>query len=324
MGSRTAISRVYFIHQEVKAGRYPNVPSLVEQLEYSERTIRRDLEFMRDRLGAPLEYDRSKRGYFYTESFQLPDLLLTEEELEAIWVAHQWLRQARGTPYEQAMQRAWEKLSIVFGASRVTWDDWMVVGVATSKSHEPICQINTYRQLQEAARQRQVVRIEYYSPANDTVTTRDIEPILLYLTSDACYCVAYCRLRRSHRTFALNRIRSLRVLNESFPPMPMPFNLDEYFEGSMGVMRGDLMHLKIRFSHEQARYLEEYSRHESQTRLNEDASGVVYSFEVADNLETMRWVLSYGAAATVVSPLTFAAKIHQELVMASKNYEIDS
>lgn len=90
----------------------------------------------------------------------------------------------------------------------------------------------------------------------------------------------------------------------------------------MGVMRGELMSLQIRFSHEQARYLDEYPRHMSQKRLQEDHSGVVYGFEVADNLETMRWVLSYGAAATVLSPTGFASKIRTELIKASENYSI--
>lgn len=320
MSSRPAMARIYLIHQELSACRYPNVSSLVEHLEYSERTIRRDLEFMRDRLGAPLEYDRQRRGYYYAADYQLPALLLTQEELEAIWVAHQWLRQTKGTPYEQAMQRAWEKLSISFGLGRQSMAECMVVGVAAGVEQAPAPNVHTYRQLEEATQKHQVVCIEYYSPASDTVTNREIEPVLLYLTMGACYCVAFCRLRGGYRTFALNRIRALQVTGEHFQPTSADFNLGDYLEGSIGVMRGDLITLQIRFSHEQARYLDEYPRHTSQKRIAEESSGVIYSFELADNLETLRWVLSFGAAATVLKPVEFAQRIRAELMRTLEKY----
>ena len=67
-----AIERIFEIHELISNGKYPTTGKLAELLECSTSTISRDLEFLRDRLYAPYEYDSSKRGYYYTDpNFQL-------------------------------------------------------------------------------------------------------------------------------------------------------------------------------------------------------------------------------------------------------------
>ena len=66
------IERIVEIHELISNGKYPTTGKLAELLECSTSTISRDLEFLRDRLYAPYEYDSSKRGYYYTDpNFQL-------------------------------------------------------------------------------------------------------------------------------------------------------------------------------------------------------------------------------------------------------------
>jgi predicted DNA-binding transcriptional regulator YafY len=313
MGNRSAMARIYQIHSQIAAKRYPNVPILAEQLECSSRTVRRDLELMRDRLGAPLAYNRSRQGYCYTEEYDLPTIHLTAEELEAVWVAHQWLCNTKGTPYETAMRRAWSKLSIHLGGLGQSLEEWeSIISVASSSTVAVPGSEQFYRQLETAAQKGVVAEIEYYSPASNETTVRQIEPKLLYLTSNCCYCVAYCRLREQLRTFAVNRIKRMRLTEERFSPTT-DFDVQGYFRGSLGVMRGELIKLQIRFTPEQARYLDEQVYHSSQRLLTSDDSGAVYEFHLADNLETLRWVLSFGSSATVLSPDHFAERVRSEL-----------
>lgn len=320
MNNRTAMVRIYLVHQEISTNHYPNVPSLMAQLECSESTVRRDLESMRDQLGAPLVFDRRKGGYYYATDYQLPAVVLNKEELEAIWVAHEWLRQSKGTPYEQAVQRAWEKLSIWFGLDQRLLENWSVISVAADPLRgAPQVIERNFRGLEKAIQQRRVVCIEYYSPATDTVTTREIEPYSIHLADGACYCVAFCRLRNDQRTFAVDRIRKMEVTEEPFQ-LPADFSLEEYLRGSLGVMRGEVISLEICFSAEQARYLDEHPQHTSQRRLSEGSAGVVYGFELADNLETLRWVFSFGASATVLVPEHYVARVRKEFMVALTKY----
>ena len=71
------------IHQAILSGTYPNASSLAMELEMSTKSVYRDLNFMRDRLGVPLEWDGTKNGYYYTgEVKTFPPLQITEGEIE--------------------------------------------------------------------------------------------------------------------------------------------------------------------------------------------------------------------------------------------------
>ena len=76
------------IHQEIAAGKYPNATTLAAEIEVVTKTIHRDIEFMRDRLGLPIEYDGRRYGYHYTEEVSgFPTLQITEGELVALLIA---------------------------------------------------------------------------------------------------------------------------------------------------------------------------------------------------------------------------------------------
>src|SRR6185503_19434287 len=90
--SRPPLERMMKIHQAIQSGKFPNASSLASELEVSTKSIHRDLEFMRDRMGLPLEYAKSNNGYFYTQEVSgFPTLQITEGELFALLVAEKAL-----------------------------------------------------------------------------------------------------------------------------------------------------------------------------------------------------------------------------------------
>src|SRR5216683_7261991 len=109
--SRPPLERMLKIHQAIKSGKYPNASALARELEVSTKSVHRDLEFMRDRLELPLEYDGSRFGYFYTEQVNaFPTLQITEGELLALVVAEKALQQYRGTSFEKPLLSAIRKM----------------------------------------------------------------------------------------------------------------------------------------------------------------------------------------------------------------------
>ncbi len=69
----------------LRAHRWPDDKVLAQEFEVDPRTIRRDLESMRDQLRAPIAFDRDRRGYRYSEpTFRLHSSLVTEGELTAL------------------------------------------------------------------------------------------------------------------------------------------------------------------------------------------------------------------------------------------------
>src|SRR5262249_1965416 len=100
LATRPPLARLAVIDQTIRSRAYPNATFLARQLEAPRRTICRDLDLLRDRLGAPLEFDRRHNGYYYTEpNYCLPLVHLTEGELLALFLAERLLQEYRGTPY---------------------------------------------------------------------------------------------------------------------------------------------------------------------------------------------------------------------------------
>src|SRR3954453_7331205 len=107
VASRLSLERIAALDRAIRAGEYPNARALAARLEVGQRTIQRDVEFLRDRCGAPLAYDPVRHGYSYPDpTFRLPPLELTEGELVALFLAGRVLRQYRGTPYAAELERA--------------------------------------------------------------------------------------------------------------------------------------------------------------------------------------------------------------------------
>src|SRR2546421_7633578 len=107
-----ALSRLQQIHQEISAGHFPNARTLAHLLERSDRTIKRDLQFMRDQLGAPLVFDRVRKGWCYREpGWALPPVEFNEGELLAFFTAAQVLRATGHVPEAILLRAALAKLA---------------------------------------------------------------------------------------------------------------------------------------------------------------------------------------------------------------------
>jgi CRISPR-associated protein Cas6/Cse3/CasE subtype I-E len=77
--------RIFWFDGQVRGNKFPNASTLAHHFELSPKTTQRTIEFLRDRMAAPLEYDASKKGYFYSENtFELPHIQTTQEEILAI------------------------------------------------------------------------------------------------------------------------------------------------------------------------------------------------------------------------------------------------
>src|SRR6476620_5165781 len=109
--SRPPLERMLRIHQAIQSGKFPNASTLARELEVSTKSIHRDIEFMRDRLDLPVEYDGRRFGYHYTEEVSaFPTVQITEGELFALIVAEKALQQYRGTNSEKPLLSAIKKM----------------------------------------------------------------------------------------------------------------------------------------------------------------------------------------------------------------------
>ena len=69
------MARIVEFDRLVNLSKYPNRYSFSSDYEVSDRTVARDIEYLRDMLGAPLAYNRARNGYYYSEPWNLPTVV---------------------------------------------------------------------------------------------------------------------------------------------------------------------------------------------------------------------------------------------------------
>ena len=123
--TRRPIERIFTIHEAILRGRYPNCRRLAEQIGVTQKTIQRDITFMQNDLGLPLEYDEVKHGYFYTRSVHdFPMMKFRVEDVVALFLARQALEPLQGTPLESILRESFRRLSgALQGEVSFRWSD---------------------------------------------------------------------------------------------------------------------------------------------------------------------------------------------------------
>jgi len=117
VGNQLFLERFIWFDQEARNGRWPNASIIARQFEVSTKTARRSIDHFRDRLQAPLEYDKTHKGYYYTDaSFQLPVARLSQNELLALLISRKLITEASAGScrFIPLHWRLWNQLIVIF------------------------------------------------------------------------------------------------------------------------------------------------------------------------------------------------------------------
>lgn len=310
--SRPPLERMLRIHQAIQAGDGPNAELLARDLEVSVKSVRRDLEFMRDRLGLPIEFDRRRLGYYYTEEVSaFPSLQITEGELFALIVAEKALQQYRGTSFEKPLLSALRKMeqSLPDTISLNLAEVERTISFRTRA--EPIVDLGVFESLARATAGRRQLEISYRKPGQGATEPRVIDPYHLANINGEWFLFAYDHLRRDIRTFVPARIKAVRPTGRTFEP-PKKFSLDARLRDSFGVLSGQGEHtVVIRFDARVADYIREKKWHESQELRELRGGGVELKLRLSSLAEVGRWALSWGGDAKVLRPPELVESVRQ-------------
>jgi predicted DNA-binding transcriptional regulator YafY len=304
------MERILRIHQVLQAGSLPNATTLARQLEVGTKTIHRDLDFMRDRLNLPIEYDGSRHGYRYTEEVNaFPNLQLTEGELVALVVAEKALQQYRGTTFEQPLLSAIKKMeqSLPDTISVNLADVDRTISFRTRA--EPILDLATFDALAKATSRQQQLEIVYRKAGQREGTRRVVDPYHLANINGEWFLFAYDHLRDDVRTFAPARILEIKATGRKFL-RTQKFSLEQRLRDSFGVHSGQGEHqVVLRFNAAAADYIREKKWHPSQELKELGDGSVELRLKLSSLEEVARWVLNWAGNATVVQPRELAEQV---------------
>lgn len=291
------------IHEAIKTGRHPNASALGATLEVCTKTIRRDIEFLRDRMGLPISFDPARNGYHYTEEVDaFPSLQISEGELFALMVAEKALQQYRGTPFEQRLVTALKKLERALpdtvSLNLAEWDH----AISFRTSAEPIVNVPVMEALADAIQQRRQLRLAYRKPGTRADETRVVDPYHLANVNGDWYLFAFDQLRQAIRTFAPARIRGAEPTGKSFR-RPARFALEKQLRDSFGIhsKQGDF-EVVLHFDDAVADYIREKRWHPSQQLIERAGGELELRLRLGSLVEIQRWVLGWAGHARVVAP----------------------
>lgn len=311
--TRPPLDRMMQIHSALQAGDFPNCSTLGRLLEVSTKTIHRDLEFMRDRLGLPIEYKSESNGYYYTEEVDsFPTLQISEGELFALLVAEKALQQYRGTPFETRLVGALRKLEQALpdtvSLNLAEWDQ----AISFHTTSEPLQQVPPILEaLTRAAQKRDQLRLRYRKPGAKQVEERVVDPYQLANVNGDWYLFAFDHLRRDLRKFVPARILSAEPTGQSFQ-RPEKFQLQKLLRDSFDVhsREGDF-EVVIQFDPPVADYLREKRWHPSQELRELAEGGVELKLKLGSLGEIQRWVLGWGGLAQVIRPPELIQRVRE-------------
>src|SRR5271157_2697338 len=210
VSTRPALERILAIDSAVRRRDWPNARTLARELEVVRRTIQRDIEFMRDRLHAPLEFDIVHNGYFYTDaSYRLCYLPVTEGELVALLVSAHVMDLYRGTPFERDLRKAMAKVARSLPDTiEVSLDEltnYLSVLPRVRTTYDP----EIFRVLVRAVCHSRQLSMVYWTAGRNETQRRTVDPYDLVLAPDDDWClIGHCHLRNDIRLFKVQRVRS--------------------------------------------------------------------------------------------------------------------
>ncbi|MEO8353554.1 MAG: WYL domain-containing transcriptional regulator [Chthoniobacteraceae bacterium] len=311
------------LHQLIAAERYPNCRSLSEQLEVSSKTIQRDIEFMRDQLGLPIEYHQTEFGFHYTKPVtHFPTLEISEGELVALFIAQKALVQHRGTVFEKPLRAACQKLAdSLEGGISVAWAD-LDAAISFRSAGASVAELSVFESVSQAVLESVEISFSYLKPRSQQLELRHAQPYHLGCIQNQWYCFAHDLDRDELRTFALPRMRDVKLTRTKFQ-RPADFSIQQHLGECFGVFRGGRSgkrhRVRIRFDEWAGRLVSERFWHESQELKKLPGGGIELRLELTSFEEVERWILSWGEHAVVIGPEALCARLRRILEKMRKS-----
>jgi len=302
MGTKNIYERFVWFDSQVRAQKYPNATSLSEQFEISAKTAQRDIDFMRDRLLCPLDYDSSQKGYYYDDdTFSLPMVYLSSEELSSLLIARKMLQDISGGFIGDEISSIVDKITNVLSKHIATGDKIDDAFSFQLIEYSPAPE-QVFKAILESCLKKRCLSFTYYSPATEEKSERMVEPYHLFNYMGTWHTIGYCHLRKEVRDFALSRISEAKVLTESFKT-PADFDFKKYFLSTFGLYKGkSAKEVTLRFTPEKSKWIKDQIWHKNQkVKLLKDGS-LELSFPASDFSEITREIWKHGDAVRVIKP----------------------
>ncbi len=316
--------RFYKIEMLLRARRIVPVAILLDELGVSRATFKRDLQYMRDRLNAPIVWDREGGGYRFAESeegpvYELPGLWFSPAELFALITAYECLDDIDSGVLAEHIGPLRLRIKEILGVSGHSFLE-TIKRVRFLPMTRRSVQPRFFTEIARALLERRKIEIVAYNRARNELNTRTVSPQRLVHYRDNWYLDVWCHWRKGLRSFSVDAVRGVTQVGS--PALEIPdADLDAHFASSYGIFAGEVKDWAVlRFSPMRARWVENERWHPDQTCDRLSDGGCRLSVPYSDERELLMDILRHGSEVVVEAPESLRKLVVGELEKMEGNY----
>ena len=317
------IDRLYSYRTLLTGRRAVPRDEILNKLEISPATFKRDLAKLRDRLSIPVVFDRDLGGYRLdtTDARQeLPGLWFSQDEVLALLTIQNMLEQLEPGllgPKLKPLQKRLDEMLTGQGMNSETLSQRVRLVHAGKRNLKLKC----FEQIAHSTLHRKQINIHHFNRQSGTTVERIISPQQLVHYRDNWYVDAWCHLRKEVRSFAVDAITDCEQLTQDAKELDSE-QLRKSMQSGYGIFGGAIKGwAKLKFTPERARWVQHEEWHPEQIGKTQSDGSYVLELPYSDERELIGDLLKYGSSVEVLSPIELRTKVRDEIYKAIKVYE---
>jgi predicted DNA-binding transcriptional regulator YafY len=322
--------RFYKIELLIKSRGSVPFADLMDELGVSRATLKRDLEYLRERLDAPIVYDRFANGYRFSPDardarqtrHELPGLWFSEREIHALLTMHQLIDGLdEGGVLARHLQPLLDKLNGMLGTSDDQARELVKRIKVMASARRPVAPKH-FELIGGALTRRQRVHLHYWVRSRREMTERTVSPQRLVHWRNTWYLDAWCHATDALRRFALDAIREADLVATPRAKDVSPKTIETELDAGYGAFSGaKVQWATLEFTAEAAQWVRHEQWHPQQeAKLHGDGS-LTLRVPYADATELSMDILRHGEQVRVASPAALRDAVRAQLVRAAARYD---
>ena len=309
------LERLSKIHAKIKSGCYPNTHQLAFDLGVSIPTISRDIEFLRDRFYAPIEYDASQRGYYYEKDFDMPLNLISSKDVLFLSLVKQLMTQYEGSPIYNEISSIIDFLTDSQGVGKSDF----LKRVAAPPLPKVVVNEDAWNIVIECLKENTIIKFDYNGRWNTSTTHRMLRPYQILLQDGLYFVFGYDESaeggKGSERLFNLSRMKNLENTKKTFV-LPEDFEFASRCGGGrFGAFKeANKVQYEIDFYDDARQFVKDcvWADDQEFSEIEEEHTTTI-KFSSSQSTKVLEWVLSQGVNARPIAPTEFVERWKNEI-----------
>jgi predicted DNA-binding transcriptional regulator YafY len=322
--------RIYRIVQLLESSRQlVPIDRFLDELEISRATFKRDIEYLRDRLGAPVVWERGtsggQRGYRLAagsstgdEKFSMPGLWFNQSELHALLVMHQLAGSMQSGLVSQQVEALLARITHMLATAN---DDPQAIldRIRILRSSTRRRDGVGFTDIAQATVNRRRLRLVYFTRSRNRTSERLVSPQRMLHYRENWYLLGWCHSAEALRVFALDAVRRVETTRQAAKRVAVR-KLDAAIGSGFGIFGGKSTHIaRLRFNADAARWVRDETWHPQQ-KTSTDGDDLVLEVPYSQPRELVMEILRYGSDVEVLSPTELREAVRGTLQKALKQY----